>query len=357
MTAIRIFRKLRDLLDVDFASFQDGYRMSYDAGQDKFIGQPASGDVGPTGPTGPSGVAGATGPTGSAGATGATGPTGTAGAAGATGPTGATGTAGSAGVTGPTGPSGADGSSGPAGATGPTGPTGLSGTAGATGPTGPSGAGSTGPTGPTGLVGTTGATGPTGASVTGPTGPTGTAGSVGATGPTGPTGLQGATGPTGAGGSATKQVAIPLTIPDSSGNAYAALVSTSNIRELVPAFTKDVDGDWWGIVRVPQDYASGGAIILRVAANDTNGTVSSWIVSTKARDTSATWDAALTDETVQDATMSTTAYRPTDVSFTLSTTPVAGGDLVIRIRHNGTRSQDTLAVDSLLFQAVFQYST
>lgn len=116
-----------------------------------------------------------------------------------------------------------------------------------------------------------------------------------------------------------------------------------------------MDGDWWGRLRIPQDYASGGAIILRLAANSTAGEVTSFIVSTKVIDTSATWDAALTNETVQDITMSTTAYRPTDATFTLSTTPVAGSDLLFKISHNGTRTQDTLAQDTLLFKAVFQY--
>jgi hypothetical protein len=65
----------------------------------------------------------------------------------------------------------------------------------------------------------------------------------------------------------------------------------------------------------------------------------------------------LTAETVQDITMSATAYRPTDVTFTLTTTPAAGSDLVVKIQHNGARAQDTLAADSLLLNAVFQYST
>lgn len=211
MTAIRIFRKLRDLLDIDFASFQDGYRMSYDAGQDKFVGQPAAGDIGPTGPTGPSGVAGptgATGATGSAGVAGATGATGATGSSGATGPTGAAGATGAQGATGPTGVAGPTGTAGATGATGPTGiqgATGSSGSVGATGPTGPTGTagtqgatGATGATGPTGLAGTTGATGTQGA--TGATGPTGSTGTSGVTGPTGPTGTAGATGPTGSAG-------------------------------------------------------------------------------------------------------------------------------------------------------------
>src|SRR6185295_19787124 len=62
----------------------------------------------------------------------------------------------------------------------------------------------------------------------------------------------------------TAQVELFLSVPDSSGNGYAILVSTANIRELFPAFVKDVDGDWWGVLRVPNDYASGGKIVLRI---------------------------------------------------------------------------------------------
>ncbi len=160
-----------------------------------------------------------------------------------------------------------------------------------------------------------------------------------------------------AGGSVTKQVPITLTAPDSTGNGYGLLVATANIREVFPAFVHDVDGSWWGIVRIPQDYSSAGTIILRIGANSTAGQVTSFIVATKVRDTAATWDAALTAETVQDLTLQTTAYWPSDLTFTLSTTPVAGSDLVVQIEHNGTRGADTLAVDSILFQAVFQYST
>jgi hypothetical protein len=157
----------------------------------------------------------------------------------------------------------------------------------------------------------------------------------------------------------TKQVPLGplLGAPDASGNAFAGLISTANIRLLLPAYTTGVDGFWWGVLTVPEDYSSAGAIVLRVGANDTTGHVSRWIVSTKARDTSATWDTALTAETAQNLTMSATAYRPQDVSFTLSTTPVAGADLVFNIERNGSNVADTLTVTAFLFSAVFQYST
>lgn len=157
---------------------------------------------------------------------------------------------------------------------------------------------------------------------------------------------------------ATVQVPVPLAAPDSSGNGYAALVTGagSNIRLLVPAFTTGVDGYWWGILDVPEDYSSGGAIVLWAAANDTTGHASRWIVATKAVDTSATWDAALTAETAQNLTMSTTAYEPAAVTFTLSTIPVAGKSLTVYVERNGSNGGDTLTVDAYLFKAVFQYT-
>jgi hypothetical protein len=157
----------------------------------------------------------------------------------------------------------------------------------------------------------------------------------------------------------TKQVPLGplLGSPDASGNAFAGLVSTANIRLLLPAYTNGVDGFWWGVMSIPEDYSSAGTIILRVGANDTTGHVSRWIVSTKVRDTAATWDTALTAETAANLTMSATAYEPQDQSFTLSTTPVAGSDLVFNIERNGSNGADTLTVVAYLFSAVFQYST
>jgi|SRR5581483_4981107 len=157
---------------------------------------------------------------------------------------------------------------------------------------------------------------------------------------------------------ATVQVSVPLAVPDASGNAYPALVAGTNVRMLVPAFVKDVNGDWWGILRVPQNYASGGKIVCRIGANSTAGQVSTMLVATVVRDTAAGWDAAaLTAETEVDTTLSTTAYRPSDVSFTLTTTPAAGKDLVVKVQHKGAAANDTLAVDTLLFQCVFEYTS
>lgn len=158
------------------------------------------------------------------------------------------------------------------------------------------------------------------------------------------------------GGTLTIQVPISLTTTDATGNAYAAQVAPTNIREVVPAFTKDVVGDWWGIVRVPQNFVSTAKVIASIAANATTGVTTMGLASKNFAD-AATYDTALTSEADQDITVPATAYKRKDVTFTLTNQPVAGDDLIVRIRHNGTAANDTLAVDTLLFLAVFQYST
>lgn len=156
----------------------------------------------------------------------------------------------------------------------------------------------------------------------------------------------------------TMQVPVEYMVPDSSGNAYASLLAGTNIRGLFPAFAKDVDSQWWGKVRVPQDYSSTPTLICRVGANSTLGRVTTFLVASIVLDTTVGWDAAaLTAEAAQNQTLSTTAYRPSDITFSLSTTPSAGSDLVFYVEHNGTAAADTLAVDSLLFATVFQYTS
>jgi len=155
---------------------------------------------------------------------------------------------------------------------------------------------------------------------------------------------------------ATIQIPITFTTPDSSGNGYAGLLSTSNIREVIPTFLKDVDGSWYGFLRVPQDYTSTPQIILRILANATSG-VTRLNVHTSAKTDAEVVDVALTAETAQDITVPGTAYTLKDVTFSLASGPAAGDTLTVRIQHEGNHANDTLAVDTLLYEAVFQYST
>jgi hypothetical protein len=155
---------------------------------------------------------------------------------------------------------------------------------------------------------------------------------------------------------ATVQIPIPLTVPDSSGNGFPVLYDASPHRHLIPAFRLDVAGYWYGHIRVPQDYSSTPKAILSIGANATSGVTRLAVSSYTAADAES-YDGTYTTETAQDITVPATAYLRKDVTFDLSSSPAAGDDLVIRIDHEGAHGNDTLAVDTLLFTAVFQYAT
>jgi hypothetical protein len=155
---------------------------------------------------------------------------------------------------------------------------------------------------------------------------------------------------------ATIQVPIPLFVPDSSGNGYPLLYDASPHRHLVPAFLKDVAGYWYGHVRVPQDYVGTPKVILSIGANATSGVTRLAVSSYRTAD-AASYDGTYTTETAQDITVPATAYLRKDVTFTVTTASIAAGDdLVTRIDHEGAHANDTLAVDTILFSAVFQYA-
>jgi hypothetical protein len=155
----------------------------------------------------------------------------------------------------------------------------------------------------------------------------------------------------------TIQGQIPLDTPDASGNAYPALSLNngfSNVRRVVPAFTKLVDGTWEGSIRIPQDYSSTAQIILSAVANATSGAVR-WIVSTAVVASGVTEDTAYTAETAQNVTVPGTANQRFDTTFTLTTTLVAGSTLNVKVTRQGSNGGDTLAVDALLWECIFQY--
>lgn len=159
---------------------------------------------------------------------------------------------------------------------------------------------------------------------------------------------------------ATLQVPIALVAPDVNGNAYPLLIAGTVHRHVVPAFVKDVVGEWSGIFRVPQNYLSTPHVILALGANATTG-VTSFAVSTKRvpnNDTSNTYNpGTYTTETTIDTTVPATAYTRKDVDFTLTLSGIAAGDdIVIKVAHKGTDANDTLAVDTILFNCVFQYT-
>lgn len=157
---------------------------------------------------------------------------------------------------------------------------------------------------------------------------------------------------------ATVQIPITLDTPDSSGNGYPALSTNNgftNVRRVVAAFTKSVDGTWEGSMRIPQNYSSAGAVILSAVANATSGAVR-WIVSTSVVAAGSSENATYTAETAQNITVPGTALLRFDTTFTLSTTPAAGSTLNVQVKRNGSNGGDTLAVDCLLWETIFQYT-
>lgn len=158
---------------------------------------------------------------------------------------------------------------------------------------------------------------------------------------------------------AIDQRPVLLDTTGSAANVTPLLVATSNVRKLFPNYAKDVDGELWGIIRVPQNYASGGKIILRITTPATGGGtigVGRFTVSTLVKGSTEVLDAALTAETAQDITLSNTGYSMVDATFTLTTTPVAGKDMIVKIQHNGTHANDTCTNDIILVNAVLEYT-
>lgn len=158
---------------------------------------------------------------------------------------------------------------------------------------------------------------------------------------------------------ATFQVPVALVAPDATGNAYPALYAGTTNRQVVPAFVKDVDGSWFGHVRVPQNYVSTAKIIVAIFANATTGVSRLTMSTVKAAD-GATYNGSFTAETAQDITVPATAYLRKDVTFpasgSLATALVVGDDLLIKLDHNGTHANDTVAVDTLVMEIVLQYA-
>ncbi len=155
---------------------------------------------------------------------------------------------------------------------------------------------------------------------------------------------------------------VPLDTPDASGNAFPGLSlnaspggAFTNVRRIIPSFTTGVDGTWEGSIRIPQNYASGGTIILSAVANATSGAVR-WIVSTAVVAAGVSEDTSYTAETGVNKTVAGTARQRFDQSFTLTTTPVAGSTLNVKVTRKGAGGLgDTLTVDCLLWECIFQY--
>lgn len=168
----------------------------------------------------------------------------------------------------------------------------------------------------------------------------------------------GASGGGGGGPGGTRRVPIPLTVADSGGNGYAIFSlnqSFISVRQIIPGFPKSVDGTWSGVVDIPPDYSSGGAVVLRWTVNNNAGAVR-WIVGSAVVADGSTFDKVYTNEAAQNVSAPALAGERVSTTFALSTTPVSGESLEVVIERNGANGADTCANDVMLWGCLFEYT-
>jgi hypothetical protein len=156
----------------------------------------------------------------------------------------------------------------------------------------------------------------------------------------------------------TIQIPIDLTLP-TDGNAFWLPVALTAYIQAPWQFVKDVNGKIEGKVRIPTNMAGtpNAKIKLVIAANATSGVTRLSVLHLAVR-TKATAEslnpAALTAIASQDITVPGTAYNALEATFTVTETLDAEDELIVRIYHEGAHANDTLAVNTLLFDAFLE---
>jgi hypothetical protein len=162
----------------------------------------------------------------------------------------------------------------------------------------------------------------------------------------------------GSGAGLTVQARVPvLDTPDSSGYAFPSLTTSngfSNVKRLLPYFSHSGDGAWVGTIRVPQDYGASPKIIVSFVVNATSGAVR-WKVGTAIVADGVTEDTNYTTETAQNITVPGTALLRKDVTFTLTSTPVAGADMNVKVTREASNGGDTCTASAAIWAVNFQY--
>lgn len=148
---------------------------------------------------------------------------------------------------------------------------------------------------------------------------------------------------------------VPITIetPSTDGNAFVAPVG-SNTPRLYPNFKRDASGKWRGACQVPADYSSGGTVRISIMANATSGVTRMNVNFAFVADAES-MDPSLTAGTAQDITVPATALLRKDADFTV-TGAAAEDVLLVEVEHAGAHANDTLAAETVLVDAVFEYT-
>lgn len=121
-------------------------------------------------------------------------------------------------------------------------------------------------------------------------------------------------------------------------------------------FVKDVDGKIYGVVSIPNNLNAtpNAKIILTIAANATSGVTRLSVATNPPADGESLDPASLTGETAQDITVPATARLRKDVTFTLTNAPAPNDLLIVEIYHEGAHVNDTLAVNTELYNTVLE---
>ena len=163
----------------------------------------------------------------------------------------------------------------------------------------------------------------------------------------------------GGGGGGVRVVRLAVDTPDPNGNAFANIkigTGWANLRRVLPAFINGQLGTWEGSLQVPDDYASGGTIRLRWAANATTGNLRNRVGTSVIADNVST-DTAYTQESYASTACPGTALQRFTSTFTLSTTLVAGRTLFFQVTRDGGNAADTLATQANLIGADLVYTS
>lgn len=131
------------------------------------------------------------------------------------------------------------------------------------------------------------------------------------------------------------------------GNAFWTVTALTAWSPGHWEFVKDVAGVIYAQVLVPAGVTA-ATIRLALGANATTGVTRIGLAHAEAADAESLNPASLTSLTSQDITVPATAYLRKDVTFSL--TGLVGRDLLLlKVTHEGTHANDTLAVNTLLF--------
>lgn len=150
-------------------------------------------------------------------------------------------------------------------------------------------------------------------------------------------------------------IETPILLDSPSRGVSSGAAGFANRARSVPAFSASEDVSLEAVMRVPQNYLSGGAVVVTVVANATAG-AARWLVSSAVAAAGASEDGVYTDEAAQAVAVPAAAKARLDVTFALATVPVAGATLNLKLTRQAKNAADTLAVDALLWEILFRYT-